>query len=162
MVFIPSTCSRITSRVSSRIWRGAMWRWHVCHLKVDSVVWLSHMSSIWPWSLGWEIRLEFCGIPRLIWFRTVWTPEFSLEFYFSDCKMCSHQFWRHFFRFGILSRQLFFQFHESENVPAIFVSGRWHQILILNAPTLFTRTIANPLLTISTWYTQIYENLIDV
>ncbi len=35
-------------------------------------------------------------------------------------------------------------------------------MLILNAPTLFARTIPNPLLTISTWYTQIYENLIDV
>ncbi len=76
--------------------------------------------------------------------------------------MCSRQFWRHFFQFGILSRHLFSQFHELENVPAIFVSGKWHQILILNAPTLFSRTIANPLLTISTWYTQIYENLIDV
>ncbi len=32
--------------------------------------------------LGWKIRLEFCGIPRL----TFWTPEFSLEFYFSDRK----------------------------------------------------------------------------
>ncbi len=48
MVFIPSTCSSITSRVSSRIWRGAMWR--ICHLRADSVVWLSHTSSIWPWS----------------------------------------------------------------------------------------------------------------
>jgi hypothetical protein len=48
MVFIPSTCSRITSRVSSRIWCGAIWRVH--HLRADSVVWLSHTSSIWPWS----------------------------------------------------------------------------------------------------------------
>ncbi len=76
--------------------------------------------------------------------------------------MCSRQFWTYFFRFGILFRHLFFWFHESKNVPAIFVSGKWHQILILNAPTLFACTIANPLLTISTWYTQIYENLIDV
>ncbi len=48
MVFIPSTCSRIASRVSSRIWCGSMWR--VCHLRADSVVWLLHTSSIWPWS----------------------------------------------------------------------------------------------------------------
>ncbi len=48
MAFILSTCSRITSRISSRIWCGAMW--HICHLRADSVVWLSHTSSIWPWS----------------------------------------------------------------------------------------------------------------
>ncbi len=48
MVFIPSTCSRVTSRLCSRIWCGAMW--HVCHLRADSVVWLSHTSSVWPWS----------------------------------------------------------------------------------------------------------------
>jgi hypothetical protein len=112
--------------------------------------------------LGWEIHSEFRGILRSIWFRTFWTPEFSLEFYFSDRKMCSSQFWSHFFRFRMLSRHLFFQFHESENVPAMFVSSEWHQILIINAPTLFVHTIANPLLTISTWYTQIYENLINV
>ncbi len=55
MVFIPSTCSRITSRVSSRIWRGTMWR--ICHLRADSVVWLSCMSSIWPWSSAPKVRL---------------------------------------------------------------------------------------------------------
>ncbi len=52
MIFIPSTCSRITSRitsrVSSRIWHGAIW--HVRHLRADSEVWLSHTSSVWPWS----------------------------------------------------------------------------------------------------------------
>ncbi len=48
MVFIPSTCSRITSRVSSRIWPAAMWC--ICHLRADSVVWLSHTSSVWPLS----------------------------------------------------------------------------------------------------------------
>ncbi len=48
MVFIPSTYSRIISRVSSRIWCGAMWC--ICHLRANSVVWLSHTSSIWPWS----------------------------------------------------------------------------------------------------------------
>ncbi len=48
MVFIPSTCSRITSRVSSRIWRGVMWC--IYHPRADSVVWLSHTSSVWPWS----------------------------------------------------------------------------------------------------------------
>jgi hypothetical protein len=42
--------------------------------------------------LGWEIRLEFHGIPRLILFQTFSTPEFSLEFYFSDRKMCFRQF----------------------------------------------------------------------
>ncbi len=56
----------------------------------------------------------------------------------------------------------FFPFHESENIPTIYVSGKWHQISILNVPICFAHTIAKPLLTISTWYTQIYENLIDV
>ncbi len=112
------------------------------------------------WSLGWEIHLEFCWILRLIQFRTFWTPEFSSEFYFFDCKMCSCQFWTRFLRFRILSRHRFFRFHEWENVPAIYVSGKWHQILILNAPIFLARTIANPLLMISTWYTQIYENWI--
>ncbi len=76
--------------------------------------------------------------------------------------MCSCQFWTRFLRFGILSLHQFFHFHESENVPAIYVCGEWHQISRLNTPTLFLRTIAITLLTISTWYTQIYENLIDV
>ncbi len=74
MVFIPSTCSRITSRVSSRItsrvnsritsrvssriWRGTIWR--VCHLRAASVVWLFHASSIWPWS----------GVPKLRLYNT--------------------------------------------------------------------------------------------
>ncbi len=66
MVIIPSTCSRITSwvssritsRVSSRVWHGAMWR--VCHPRADSVVWLSHMSSIWPWS----------GVPKVRFYDT--------------------------------------------------------------------------------------------
>ncbi len=58
MVFIPSTSSRITSRVNSRLWRGAMWR--VCHLRADSVVWLSHMSSVWPWS----------GMPKVLLYGT--------------------------------------------------------------------------------------------
>ncbi len=73
--------------------------------------------------LGWEICLEFHGIPRLIRFRTFWTPEFSSEIYFYDRKMYSHQFWTHFIRFRILFRHELFQFHELENVPAIFVSG---------------------------------------
>ncbi len=59
MVFILSTCSRITSRitsrVSSRIWCGAIWR--ICHLRADSEVWLSHTSSIWPWSGAPKVHL---------------------------------------------------------------------------------------------------------
>ncbi len=31
--------------------------------------------------LGWGIRSEFRGIPRLFQFQTFWTPEFSSEFY---------------------------------------------------------------------------------
>ncbi len=65
--------------------------------------------------------------------------------------MCSRQFWTQFHQFGILSRHQFFQFHESEYVPAIYVSGEWHQISILNAPIFFAHTIANSLLTISIW-----------
>jgi hypothetical protein len=82
--------------------------------------------------------------------------------YFSNPEMCSHQFGTRSHWFGILSCHQFFQFHESENIPAIFVSGKWHQISRLNAPTLFARTIAITLLTISTQYTQIYEKLIDL
>ncbi len=71
MVFIPSTCSRITSkvssritsrvssritsRVSSRIWGCAIWR--VPHPRADSVVWLSHTSIVWPWSGAPKVRL---------------------------------------------------------------------------------------------------------
>ncbi len=65
-------------------------------------------------------------------------------------------------RLGIFSCHHFFQFHELENVPAIYVSGKWHQISRLSAPTLFARTIAITLLTISIQYTLIHENLIDV
>ena len=40
--------SQPSSRTTSRVWRGAIWRVH--HLRADSVVWLSHTSSVWPWS----------------------------------------------------------------------------------------------------------------
>ncbi len=102
------------------------------------------------------------GIPWLFRFRMFWNPELSLEFYFSDRKMSSRQFRTRFCRFRILTRHQFFQFHESENVPTIYVSGKWNQILRLNALTLFVRTITITLLTISARYTQIYENLIDI
>ncbi len=95
-------------------------------------------------------------------FQTLWTLEFSSELYFSNHKMYSRQFGTCSPQFKILSRHRFFKFHELENVPAIHVSGKWHQISRLNAPTLFARTIAITLLTISTQYTQIYENLIDI
>jgi hypothetical protein len=91
-------------------------------------------------NLGWEIHSGFHGIPRLFQFRTFWTPEFSSEFYFSDHKMCSHQFRTHFSRFGILSQYRLFRFHESENVPAINVSGEWHQISIYSMHQLFLST----------------------
>jgi hypothetical protein len=78
-------------------------------------------------SLGWEIHSKFRGIPQLIRFWTFWTPEFSSEFYFSDRKMCSRQFWTHFFQFGILSHHLFFWFHESKNVPAISIFLAHHE-----------------------------------
>ncbi len=63
---------------------------------------------------------EFRGIPWLFQFRTFWTPEFSSKIYFSDPKMFSRQFVTHSCRFGMLSRDRFFQFHESENIPAFF------------------------------------------
>ncbi len=70
--------SRITSRVSSRIWRGAIW--HIRHLRADSEVWLSHTSSVGPWSGAPKLRLydTFLGgllqcwrtVPRLYqWWR---------------------------------------------------------------------------------------------
>ncbi len=31
--------------------------WRVCHLRADSVVWLSHTSSVWPWSGVPKVRL---------------------------------------------------------------------------------------------------------
>ncbi len=56
---IPSTCSRITSKVTSRttyrVWSGAIS--HVRHLRADSVVWLSYMSSVWPRSGAPKVRL---------------------------------------------------------------------------------------------------------
>ncbi len=55
MVFIPSTCSRITSRTTSRVWCGVIWQVH--HLRADSVVWLSHMSRVWPWSGAPKVHL---------------------------------------------------------------------------------------------------------
>ncbi len=67
-------------------------------------------------NLGWEIRSEFCKILQLFQFRTFWTPEFSSDF-FSDRKMCSCQFTTPSCRFGILSHNWFFWFHESEKVP---------------------------------------------
>ncbi len=50
------------------------------------------LVAMYPDVLGWEIRLQFRGIPQLFRFRTFWTPDFSSEFYFSDRKMCSRQF----------------------------------------------------------------------
>ncbi len=38
---------RLHPRIYPRLWRGAIWR--IRHHRADSVVWLSHMSSIWPW-----------------------------------------------------------------------------------------------------------------
>ncbi len=59
MVFIPSTCSRVTSRLTSRttsrVWCDVIWC--IRHLRADSVVWLSHTSSIWPWSGTPKVRL---------------------------------------------------------------------------------------------------------
>ncbi len=86
MVFIPSTClrttSRITSRVSSRIWRSAIWR--IRHLRADSEVWLSHMSSIWPWS----------GVPKVRLYNTFLSSlhqitSTSSTGYGSSCGTCS-------------------------------------------------------------------------
>jgi hypothetical protein len=71
--------------------------------------------------LGWEIRSEFHGIPQLFQFWTFSTPEFSSEFHFSDCKICSCQFGTRSRQFEILSCHRFFQFHKSEHVPVIFV-----------------------------------------
>ncbi len=34
--------------------------WRVCHLRADSVVWLSNTSSIWPWS----------GVPKVHLYNT--------------------------------------------------------------------------------------------
>ncbi len=69
MVFIPSTSSKITSRVSSRIWGGAMWC--IRHLRADSAVWLFCTSSIWPWSGAPKVRLHytFLGGLRQTWIR---------------------------------------------------------------------------------------------
>ncbi len=55
-----------------------------------------HSFTPYPSLLGWEISLEFRGIPPLIRFWTFWTSEFSSEYYFSDCIMYSRQFWTRF------------------------------------------------------------------
>ncbi len=31
--------------------------WRICHLRADSVVWLSHLSSVSPWSGAPKLRL---------------------------------------------------------------------------------------------------------
>ena len=69
--------------------------------------------------LGWKIRSESGRIPQLFRFRIFRTPEFSSEFYFSDCKMCSRQLGTRSLRFGILSHHQFFWFHESKHFPAM-------------------------------------------
>jgi hypothetical protein len=113
--------------------------------------------------LGWEIRSEFRGIPQLFRFWTFWTPEFSSEFYFFNRKMCSRQFWTRFFWVRNPPPPLI--------VPISWIGKcsrykcQWQvasNFDILNAQTLFARTITIPLLLISTWYTQKLENLIDV
>ncbi len=39
--------------------------WRVCHLRADSVVWLSHTSSVQPWSGAPKVRLyDFLGSLR--------------------------------------------------------------------------------------------------
>ncbi len=48
-------CSRVTSRTTSRVWCGTF---RVqSSLRADLAVWLSHMSSIWPWSGVPKVRL---------------------------------------------------------------------------------------------------------
>jgi hypothetical protein len=53
--------------------------------------------------LGWEIWLDFYGIPRVFRFRTFSSPEFSSEFHFFNRKICSRQFGTRSNQFGILS-----------------------------------------------------------
>ncbi len=48
-------CSRITSRTSSRVWCGTFRG--QSSLRADSAVWLSHTSSVWPWSGAPKARL---------------------------------------------------------------------------------------------------------
>ncbi len=48
-------CSRITSRTSSRVWRGTFQG--QSSLRADLALWLSHTSSIWPWSGAPKVRL---------------------------------------------------------------------------------------------------------
>ncbi len=48
-------CSSITSRTTSRVWRGTIQS--QSSLRADSVVWLSHTSSVWPWSGTQKVRL---------------------------------------------------------------------------------------------------------
>ncbi len=73
--------------------------------------------------LGWEIHSEFHGIPQLIWFRTFWTPEFSSEFHFSDCKMCSRQFWAVLFSVKNLLLPT-----TSQRTSTAFLAGKKHQV----------------------------------
>ncbi len=79
---------------------------HLHAMEVLLCPWLGN-----PFGIPWNSAIN--PIPDL------WTPKFLLEFYFSDCKKCSRQFWTRFLQFGILSRHWFIRFHESENVPSI-------------------------------------------
>ncbi len=80
----------------------------------------SHAVASMVKAIGWEIRSEFRRIPQLFQSRTFSTPEFSSELHFSDRKICCRWFRTRSCQFVILSHHQFFQFHESENVPALF------------------------------------------
>jgi hypothetical protein len=82
--------------------------------------------------LGWEIRSEFHGIPQLFGFWTFSNLEFSLEFHFSDHKICSRQFGTGSHQFRILSRHQVFQFRASENIPAFFLGLPKLHLLVLS------------------------------
>ncbi len=45
------------------------WRWKSIHQQASD-----NVKATIAKELGWEIRLEFCGIQWLIWFWTFWTP----------------------------------------------------------------------------------------
>ncbi len=69
-------CSRITSRTTSRVWCGMIWS--QSSLRADSaVVWLSHTSSVQPWSGGPKVRLYGTFIGGLRHAQTLQDQQFE-------------------------------------------------------------------------------------
>ncbi len=87
--------------------------WDCRTFQTASHVHAIHIWGVWaPSQVAWLGNLF--GIPQNSAINPIpglLNSGIFIGILFSDRKMCSRQFWTHFFRFRILSRHLFFQFH---------------------------------------------------